>query len=416
MEEGFSGMGMPGIEEEIPGIPEMEMPGMEQGTQEPEIEGAALQEEAWMEYPENGLAESPIEALPKDAAGQQIQGNEFDGMDGGIPGTKDAQQMPGMEEADKETASALEAAVVGVEDKEKLPQRPAGQGMGTPPQQQLVQGTGKLPQQQPGRGMGIPPQQQPVQGMGKPEKKDAEQYLESVFQAARASREEKDHVSGPAISSEEQAKGAEVTIDLENVSKNISRVTAVHEESTAIPEIEIDSETGTVRKLTEEQREIFSYFVPVTGMEQQLCQALEGALHRKGKNNSSASGNILIMGGRGSGKTVLATDFIKAIQKEEGNSQGKVGKITGDSLNQKDLSQLLKKVAGGYLIIEKAGEMTQETVTRLSLLMEQNTDGLLFLMEDTRKGMEKVLSLDMNFAKKFTERIKIPVFNPRDAR
>ena len=420
MEEGFSGMGMPGIEEEIPGIPEMEMPGMEQGTQEPEIEGAALQEEAWMEYPENGLAESPIEALPKDAAGQQIQGNEFDGMDGGIPGTKDAQQMPGMEEADKETASALEAAVVGVEDKEKLPQRPAGQGMGTPPQQQSVQGTGKLPQQQPGRGMGIPPQQQPVQGtgklpqqqpgrgmgippqqqpvqgMGKPEKKDAEQYLESVFQAARASREEKDHVSGPAISSEEQAKGAEVTIDLENVSKNISRVTAVHEESTAIPEIEIDSETGTVRKLTEEQREIFSYFVPVTGMEQQLCQALEGALHRKGKNNSSASGNILIMGGRGSGKTVLATDFIKAIQKEEGNSQGKVGKITGDSLNQKDLSQLLKKVAGGYLSIEKAGEMTQETVTRLSLLMEQNTDGLLFLMEDTRKGMEKVLSLDMH--------------------
>ncbi len=396
MEQGFSGMGMPGIEEEIPEIPEMEMPGMEQGVTE--IEEAALQEEAWMEYPGNGLAESPREVLPENAAGQQIQGNEFAGMDGEIPGTEDALEMPGIKEADKEAVRVLEKAVDGVEDKEKLPQRPTGQGVGKPPRQQT------------GQGMGKPPRQQTGQGVGKPEKKDAEQYLESVFQAARASREEKDHVSGPAISSEEQSKGAEVTIDLENVGKSISRATAVHEENTAVPEIEIDPEAGTVRKLTEEQREIFSYFVPVTGMEQQLCQALEGALHRKGKNNSSASGNILIMGGRGSGKTVLATDFIKAIQKEEGNSQGKVGKITGDSLNQKDLSQLLKKVAGGYLIIEKAGEMTQETVTRLSLLMEQNTDGLLFLMEDTRKGIEKVLSLDMNFAKKFTERIKIPVF------
>ena len=124
----------------------------------------------------------------------------------------------------------------------------------------------------------------------------------------------------------------------------------------------------------------------------------------------TVTGNILIMGGRGSGKTVLATDLIKVLQKKDGPTPGKVGKITGDSLNQKDLSQLLKKVAGGYLIIEKAGELTQETVTRLSLLMEQNTEGLLFLLEDTRKGIEKALGMDLNFAKKFTERIKIPVF------
>ncbi len=202
------------------------------------------------------------------------------------------------------------------------------------------------------------------------EEKDAGNYLRSVFQAARESREEK----------------------------------------VSIPKIEIEEPEEHIRKLTQEQKEIFSYFVPITGMEQQLCQVLEGALHRKGKDNTSSSGNILITGGRGSGKTVLATDFIKAIQKSGRHPGGKVGKITGESLNQKDLTQLLRKVAGGYLIIEKAGDISKKTATGLSLLMEQNTDGLLVIMEDTRKGIDKVLSQDANFARKFTERVKIPVF------
>ena len=297
------------------------------------------------------------------------------------------------------------------------------------------------------------------------EKKDAERYLASVFQAAKAAREEKNQVplkpvaeagmeakeiavpvpevrTGPEemaipevrtepeepmipemrtrpeepmipevrIGPEEMAI-PEVRTELEEETSYIPVVkTTSPGEHEGIPEIRLEPAEEPVRKLSEEQKEIFSYFVPVTGMEQQLCQVLEGALHRKGKDSSSASGNILIMGGRGSGKTVLATDIIKAVQKSGGHPAGKVGKITGESLNQKDLSQLLKKIAGGYLIIEKAGEISPETATRLSLLMEQNTDGLLFILEDTRKGIEKVLSQDVNFAKKFTERIKIPVF------
>lgn len=180
-----------------------------------------------------------------------------------------------------------------------------------------------------------------------------------------------------------------------------------------LPKEEIElakMEEEPITKLNEEQKEIFSYFVPVTGMEQQLCQVLEGTRRRRGNNNTSATGNILIMGGRGSGKTVLATDIIKAIQKSNKHSNGKIGKIAAASLNQKDLSQLLKKVAGGYLIIEKAGDMSQETVTKLSLLMEQDTQGLMIIMEDTRAGIEKVLGRDANFTRKFTERIKIPVF------
>lgn len=169
-------------------------------------------------------------------------------------------------------------------------------------------------------------------------------------------------------------------------------------------------EEEPITRLNEEQKEIFSYFVPVTGMEQQLCQVLEGTLHRRGNANTSATGNIVIMGGRGSGKTVLATDIIKAVQKSGGHAGAKIGKIAASSLNQKDLSQLLKKIAGGYLIIEKAGDLSQETVTKLSLLMEQNTKGLTIIMEDTRVGIEKVLARDVNFTRKFTERIKIPVF------
>ncbi len=332
-------------------------------------------------------------------------------------------------------------------------------------------------------GSGEPAGEQP-QEPAKPKKKDAEEYLESVFQAARASREEKNHVSTPVLEPEEKPSppapergfgpmgtgqmpagleaagnmapmpagleaagnmspmpaGLEATGNMSPMPAGLedmgntspmqagygSMGTAQREAgwdrpgapdvpkrqppAFAMPEIEVLPEQGTARKLTEEEREIFSYFVPVTGMEQQLCQVLEGTLHRRGNSSTSSTGNIMVMGARGSGKTVLATDIIKVLQKKDGHNPGKVGKITGDSLNQKDLSQLLKKVAGGYLIIEKAGELTQETVTRLSLLMEQNTDGLLFILEDTRKGLEKALSLDMNFAKKFTERIKIPVF------
>ncbi len=240
-----------------------------------------------------------------------------------------------------------------------------------------------------------------------PSKKDAESYLESAFRAAKASREEKNQLPKVELERKEEYVPEPEPIPEE---LPIPEVTLEPEETLFVSEIGIAPEEEPTRKLSEEQKEIFSYFVPVTGMEQQLCQVLEGVLHRKGKGGSSGTGNILIMGGRGSGKTVLATDIIKAVQKSGGHPEGKVGKITGESLNQKDLSQLIKKIAGGYLIIERAGEISQETATRLALLMDQDTDGLLFILEDTRKGIEKALSLDANFAKKFTERIKIPVF------
>lgn len=173
-----------------------------------------------------------------------------------------------------------------------------------------------------------------------------------------------------------------------------------------------DKETASpeITKLSEEQKAIFSYFVPVEGMEAQICRALEHTLKRLKKNEIPATGNILIQGGAGCGKTVLATALIKAIQRESKQLNGKVGKIDGKMLNQKDLSKLLQKIAGGCLIIERAGELSRETAVKLSLLLENGESGVLVIMEDTRAGLDQVLGKDEGLARKFTERIKIPVF------
>ena len=163
-------------------------------------------------------------------------------------------------------------------------------------------------------------------------------------------------------------------------------------------------------KLTEEQKAVFSYFVPVAGMERQICEVLSHTTQRFAAGKASAEGNILIQGGAGCGKTVLAAALIKALQKEEKHLNGKVGKIDAGILNKKDLTKMLKKVAGGCLIIERAGGISRETAVKLSLLLEQDDSGVLVIMEDTRSGLDKALGQDDGFAKKFTEKIKIPVF------
>ena len=161
---------------------------------------------------------------------------------------------------------------------------------------------------------------------------------------------------------------------------------------------------------TKELREIFTYFVPITGMEEQLCQALTGASQHLAKGATAGTGNMIIQGGSGSGKTVLATSMIKALQKETGKPNGKIGKIEASVLNQKDVAALLKKVAGGCLIIEKAGDLSRETALKLSLLLEQDTSGVLVIIEDTKHGIQKALSRDDGFAAKFSEKINIPIF------
>lgn len=180
-----------------------------------------------------------------------------------------------------------------------------------------------------------------------------------------------------------------------------------------LPEIEEPEEVGdakVIQKLSKEQREIFTYFVPIKGMERQLCQAMTGTIRRLSAGGSAATGNMVIQGGQGSGKTVLATSMIKALQKEIGKPKGAVGKIEAAALNQKDIPALMKKVAGGCLIIERAGGISKETAELLSDCLAHDTSGVLLIMEDTHKGIEKALSRDAGFAARFSEKINIPIF------
>lgn len=162
--------------------------------------------------------------------------------------------------------------------------------------------------------------------------------------------------------------------------------------------------------LSEEEKEIFSYFTLVGGVEEQVTGVLSRT-EKKIMNTSQHSGHILVQSAKGNGKTQLATDFVKVLQKRAGRKMGHVGRIEAAALNQKDIPELLKKVKGGVLIIENAGALSRETAVKLSLQLQSDTSGLLVIMEDTREGLAKALSTDTTYAEKFTERIIIPVFS-----
>lgn len=178
----------------------------------------------------------------------------------------------------------------------------------------------------------------------------------------------------------------------------------------AEPNLDEDNigERKPITHLSKEQKAIFTYFVPVSGMEPQICQAMEGSIEHLEKGIKG--GNILIQGARGSGKTVLATALVKAIQNEIGKPGKRVGKIDAVSLNQKNIPELLKKVAGGCLIIEKIGGINRETAVKLSLALEADDTGILVIAEDTREGIIKAMGRDESFAKRFTEKITLPIF------
>ena len=170
------------------------------------------------------------------------------------------------------------------------------------------------------------------------------------------------------------------------------------------------SEIGLKLGLTEEQKKLFSYFVPIRGMSEQLVDVLEQDRNCRKRYGTSRTGNILVIGHKGSGKTVLAVDIVKAIQKQRRMKQGKVAIITGDALNKKNLISIIQKLSGGALIIEKANKMNDKTIDELTGLMEEQTGEMLFILEDERRPMEKMLSEYPDFRRKFTSRVELPIF------
>lgn len=161
--------------------------------------------------------------------------------------------------------------------------------------------------------------------------------------------------------------------------------------------------------LSPEEREIFSYFMPIEGMEKSLCKALYNTKnHLQGQRDTG--GHIIVQGIQGAGKTMLATSIVKVLQSQIGLPAGNVGKVDGDKLNGKDIAKLFQKIPGGCLIIEKAGEINRETAIRLALMMDNDNTGILIILEDTRIGIERLLKLSAELSRKFTERIIIPAF------
>ena len=175
-------------------------------------------------------------------------------------------------------------------------------------------------------------------------------------------------------------------------------------------DLETQSGIGTRAGLTEEQKKLFSYFVPVRGMSEQLVDVLEQDKNCTNRNGTSKAGNLLIIGNKGNGKTVLAVDVVKAIQKQRNIKQGKVAIVTGDSLNKKRISDIFDKLYGGALIIEKAGRMNEKTVARLNKAMEGDTGELLIVLEEQRKPLDRLLISNREFRRKFTSRLEIPIF------
>lgn len=169
------------------------------------------------------------------------------------------------------------------------------------------------------------------------------------------------------------------------------------------------SEIGLKAGLTEEQKKLFSYFVPVRGMSEQIVSVLDND-RRAQREGTSKTGNLLVIGRQGSGKTVLAVDIVKAIQKQRNLKQGKVAIVTGESLNKKELTNIIQKLRGGAIIIEKAGKLNSRTIKELNMLMEKKTGEMLFVLEDQRKPLERILTANPEFKKKFTSRLELPVF------
>ena len=208
---------------------------------------------------------------------------------------------------------------------------------------------------------------------------------------------------------EERKADLGATKRLPNVKQHTQRIPEI-----SLPEdLDIPDDVPELKhfdELTDDQKAIFSYFVPVKGMEDQLCKVINGVSSHLIKKESARLGNIIIQGDQGCGKTMLATSLIKVLQKETGMPNGKVGKIDAASLNTKDVQQLVRKVSGGCLIVEKAGDIDRKTAASLALLMDHDITGTLYIFEDTSKGIKKAMSQDPALAGKFTETVTVPIF------
>lgn len=163
------------------------------------------------------------------------------------------------------------------------------------------------------------------------------------------------------------------------------------------------------KKMTSEEEKLFTYFAKVPGLREQIVDALYDA-QICASDKTSRTGNIIVMGGRETGKTRLISGLIPAICKQLNLEASKVAYVFADQINGKNIADIVRKMSGGFLVIENANQLTKETVNQLNKAMEFRTDGLIVIIEDEKIGMRKLIARFPKFTSKFTSMINIPVF------
>lgn len=163
------------------------------------------------------------------------------------------------------------------------------------------------------------------------------------------------------------------------------------------------------RELTDDEKKLFTYFVRVPGMKEQLVDTLCD-VQMAAADKTSRTGNVIVMGGRETGKTRLISSLIPAICKELNLEASKVAYVFAEQINGRDMTKIVNKLSGGFLVIENANQLSQETAEQLDKAMEFRTDGLTVIVEDEKIGMRKFIARYPKLAKKFTSMINIPVF------
>ena len=251
------------------------------------------------------------------------------------------------------------------------------------------------------------------------EEEGFEEVVSHAFEAVPNVEEAQGIKLGDTQSMAAVAKALKNNVELETLEEEEQEEDTMEEERTPYDtgfivkgryDLEAQSAIGLKAGLTEEQKKLFSYFVPVHGMSEQIVEVLQNDKKCKSRYGTSRIGNLLIIGRKGSGKTVLAVDVVKAIQKARKLKQGKVGIVAAESLNKKDVEGILSKLHGGAIIIEKASRLNRRTIEKMCEVMEGQTGELLVVLEDERKPLEKMLEVYPQFSKKFTSRLELPVF------
>lgn len=225
------------------------------------------------------------------------------------------------------------------------------------------------------------------------EENTTEESVVTEASEAGAEKPEGDHIDKMLEEAEMQPDISEMTLERETPEEKRQRIL-----NNTRPE-----------RLTAEQKQLFSYFAKVPGMDDQILDAIHGA-YEYASEKTSHRGNIAIMGSHGTGKTRLSEGLVKAICKELGLKAVKYANLDASDINRKDPATIISKMAGGFLLIERASFMTPETIEKLAQAMDFRTDSMILLIEDDKANMRKMLADYPEFAEKFETVISIPVF------